>query len=146
MTGNEITLTTSVNETIHIAPNGTSYGEIVARMSLPGGTVTGVVSKSHGSRPAVSIAIVQSMHGRTLDRTISFAATNACNDTKRLTVRIYSVNGKLIKELFQNGNTVRWDLTDAENVKVPIGAYVWKIKLERGNEEVGRTGILQVER
>jgi flagellar hook assembly protein FlgD len=63
-----------------------------------------------------------------------------------LTVRIYSVNGKLIKELFQNGNTVRWDLTDAENVKVPIGAYVWKIKLERGNEEVGRTGILQVER
>jgi hypothetical protein len=143
VTGNEITLTTSVNETIHIAPNGTSFGEIVARMNQPGGTVTGVAGSSYRGQPEVSLTIKKE---GILGRTITFAATNAFNDTKRMTVRIYSVNGRLIKELYQNGNTVRWDLTDAENVKVPIGAYVWKIKLERGNEEVGKTGILQIER
>jgi hypothetical protein len=57
-----------------------------------------------------------------------------------------TVNRKLIKELFSNGNIVRWDMTDKGNVRVPIGAYVWKIELERRNEEVGRTGILEVER
>jgi hypothetical protein len=52
----------------------------------------------------------------------------------------------LIKELFSKGNIVRWDMTGDGNARVPIGAYVWKIELERGNEEVGKTGILQVER
>jgi hypothetical protein len=142
VTGNEITLTTSVNETIHIAPNGTSYSEILARMNLPGGSVTGVAGKSHDSHPAVSFAIVKGIGGRT----ISFVATNAGNEVERLTVRIYSVNGKLIKELFSNGNIVRWNMTDKGNVRVPVGVYVWKVKLERGIEEVGKTGILQVER
>ena len=41
---------------------------------------------------------------------------------------------------------VRWDMTDKGNARVPIGAYVWKIMLERGSEEVGKTGILEVER
>jgi hypothetical protein len=142
VTGSEITLATSVNETIHIAPDGTSYGEILARMSMPGGTVTGVVDKSHCSQPGASFAIIKGMGSRT----ISFVATNDNNDTRRLTIGIYSVNGKLIKKLFSNGNVVRWDMTDKGNVRVPIGAYVWKIKLERRNEEVGRTGILEVER
>jgi flagellar hook assembly protein FlgD len=143
VTGNEITLTTSVNETIHIAPDGISYGEIVARMNMPGGTVTGVAGSSYRGQHEVSLTIKkEGIPGRT----ITFAATNAFNDTKRMTVRIYSVNGKLIKELFSKGNVVRWDMTDAGNDRVPIGAYVWKINLERGNEEVVKTGILEVER
>ncbi|MFD0693603.1 OmpL47-type beta-barrel domain-containing protein [Paenibacillus sp. GCM10027628] len=37
LSGSEINITTSPNETIHIAPNGTSYNDIISKLSAPGG-------------------------------------------------------------------------------------------------------------
>ncbi|KRF09938.1 LamG-like jellyroll fold domain-containing protein [Paenibacillus sp. Soil787] len=46
LSGNEVTITTSPNETIHIATNGTTYSEILDRMTTPAGKENVALNKS----------------------------------------------------------------------------------------------------
>ena len=146
VSGKLITINTSVNETIHLATNGTSYAAILDRMKNPAGSIAGVANGSQPSQPAVSCSIAKKLFNRTRDRAIIFSATNTYNDTRRVTVRIYSINGTLIKELISNGNTIRWNMTSSGNTPVSIGGYTYSVKLERANQAVMTSGMFQIVR
>ncbi len=144
ITGNKITIPTSVNETIHLAINGTPYSIILARMNTPAGQVVEVVNNSPAFHSEISCAIAKKLFDRTRDRVISFAAMNPYNDMKRITVGIYSLNGVLVKELVSNSNLVQWNMTTQRNLPVAIGGYAYEIKLERKSQAIMESGTFQI--
>jgi len=143
VSGGEITLVTAVNETIHVAPDGTSYNEILARMSLPAGAATGMAFGPYRAQCKGSFSITK--EGMPA-RTIVFSTVDNGDDAKRLVAGIYRLNGSLIKMVSANGNSVRWNLTDAANARVPAGAYVWKVKIELKGRSFIKSGTLLIER
>jgi hypothetical protein len=144
VSGKLITINTSVNETIHLATNGTSLWEIINRMNTRAGSIAGVANDIRSSRPAVSCSIAKKLFNRARDRAIVFSGANAYNDTKRLTVKIYSLNGTLVKELASTGNAVQWDLTGNKNNPVPIGVYAYTAALERNDQAIVNRGVFQI--
>jgi alpha-L-fucosidase 2 len=131
VSGKVITINTSVNETIHLATNGTSMWDILNRMSTPGGVAVGVANDPKSSQSKVLCSITKKIFSRAQERAISFFATNAYNDTRKMTVDVYSLDGTLVKEVVSNGSVVRWNLKGNGNASVSTGAYVYRIKLER---------------
>ena len=142
--GNRITIPTSVNETIHLATNGTPYSIILARMSTPAGQIVGVANNSPAFQSEVSCAIAKKLFDRTRDRVISFTGTNPHNDTKSMAVRIYSLKGTMVRELVSNNTIVRWDMTCDKNIPVSGGAFAYTIKLERKNQSIFESGLFQI--
>lgn len=142
--GNRITIPTSVNETIHLATNGTPYSIILARMSTPAGQIVGVANNSPAFQSEVSCAIAKKLFDRTRDRVISFTGTNPHNDTKSITVRIYSLKGTMVRELVSNNTIVRWDMTCDKNIPVSGGAFAYTIKLERKNQSIFESGLFEI--
>jgi hypothetical protein len=143
--GKVITIKTSVDETIHIAPDGTSYNLILAKMSGHGGQVIdGVVNDRQASRPEASCSIAKKVFSRARDKTISFVATNANGGLKNMTVDVYSLDGTLVKEIASNGNVVRWNMQGSGNAPVAAGLYLYRIKLERADKAAVTSGIFQI--
>jgi hypothetical protein len=146
VSGTKITLATSVNETILIATSGISYDVIVARMSSPGGQIVGVGNDSHRSWRATSCSIAKKLFDRTRDRAIVFSAISQDDDTKRIAVNVYSVNGSLIRALSSAGNSIYWDMASAGNVPVSNGTYFYVAQLQRNSQTESSTGAFQIVR
>ncbi len=122
------------------------YSAILARMNVPGGTVAGVINGSTARQSVSLCAIVKKAFDRARDRAITFTATNAYNDTKRMTVDIYNLNGARVKELVSNGAVVRWDMTSAGHFPVAIGGYAYSIRLECARKTTEESGTFQIVR
>ena len=62
-------------------------------------------------------------------------------------LRIYSLNGLLVRELFNydGGSEIRWDLRDSDGRTVPPGVYIYRLEmyLEKG-ERKGVSGMIAV--
>jgi alpha-L-fucosidase 2 len=146
VSGKTITINTSVNETIHLATNGTLLSVILERMSGRGGTIVGVANNPQLLQPQELCSIAKKLFDRTHDRTMVFSATSTYDDTKRMTVKIYSLNGVLIKELVSNGNAAQWNFTGNKNTPVPIGVYAYTAELKRSDQTIMNPGIFQIVR
>ena len=144
VSGKVITLNTSINETILIAPNGTSYWEILNRMKNPAGSIAGVANGSQPSRPAVSCSIAKKLFDRGRDRVITFSASTTSGDARRMTVDVYSLDGTLVRELVSNGNVARWNMRSTGNALVSTGVYTYRIRMERADKATVASGIFQI--
>ena len=145
--GKVVTLRTSVNETIHIATNGTSLWDILNRMGTPGGVPVGVANNPLSLQTKASCSIAKKLFDRGRDRVITFSAINVYNDTKRMTIDVYSVNGTLVKHIVSNGNVAKWDMKSNGNAFASTGVYAYRIKLDRTDKAPSAdlaTGIFQI--
>ena len=144
LSGDRITISTAVNEIIHLAPSGTSYNAILARMRSPGGQIAGVRGGAPGPRSAGSCAISKKILDRTRDKAVSFTSTNAPDGAERMTVDIYSLNGTLVRKLASTGNLVRWNMTSQKNMPVAVGLYAYTIRSEGKNSTIIESGNFQI--
>jgi hypothetical protein len=141
VSGKLITINTSVNEVIHLAANGTSYGAILDRMKNPAGTIAGVANGSRPQRSDVSFSVAKRRFSRAHDRAIAFSAISTKNDNKKMTVDIYSLDGTLVKEVVSYGNVVGWDLKGNGTLLVSAGVYTYRITLERDDKTTMASGM-----
>jgi alpha-L-fucosidase 2 len=144
LTGSEITISTSLSETTHLAVNGTPLSVILARMAAPGGTVVGVSNNPLQPQTGASFSTERKLFSRTRDKAITFSATNTDNGAKRMTVDVYTLDGTLVAEMSSNGNVVRWNMKCSGNVSAAPGVYIYRIKMDLANKATLVSGIFQI--
>ncbi len=63
------------------------------------------------------------------------------------TIRIYTINGELIKELQHNGNLtegyIAWDLRTKDNLEVAPGLYIYHVESEDVGSYIGKFAIIK---
>jgi len=142
--GKVITLNTSVNETIHLAVNGTSLWDILNRMGTPAGVPVGVANNPQSLQTKASCSIAKKLFDRGRDRVITFSASTTSGEAKKMTVDVYSLNGTLVSEVVSNGNIVRWNMKSNGSTLVSTGVYTYRIKMEQADKAIMASGIFQI--
>lgn len=144
LSGKDISLSTSVNDTLSIATNGTSLNTIVARLNNPGGSIVGVANKPLSSRQNLLSPIAKKLFSRTRDKVITFSIANAHAGIKKMIVDVYTLNGTLVREIVSNGNAANWDMKDIGNAFAATGVYVYRLKPDLVDKAATMSGVFQI--
>jgi hypothetical protein len=74
------------------------------------------------------------------DRVIQFR-----NLPQECTIRIYTVTGELVKEIYKNDFTsyATWDLLSFEGQRIAYGVYIYHVDVPNVGEKIGRIGVIK---
>jgi hypothetical protein len=73
-------------------------------------------------------------------RKVRFYARNAGVEDRRLTVKVYTLRGSLVKDLSTRGDVITWDMTATHNSRVSAGMYLYAITLKTKTASVSKQG------
>ncbi len=67
------------------------------------------------------------------------------NLPKECTIRIYTITGELVSEIYKNDLTsmATWDLLSYEGHRIAYGVYVYHIEVPNVGEKIGRIGVIK---
>jgi hypothetical protein len=67
------------------------------------------------------------------------------NLPEECTIRIYTVTGELVKEIYKNNLTsyATWNLLSYEGHRIAYGVYIYHVEVPGVGEKIGRIGIIK---
>jgi hypothetical protein len=67
------------------------------------------------------------------------------NLPKECTIRIYTITGELVKEIYKNDYTsyATWDLLSFEGHRIAYGVYIYHVDVPNVGEKIGRIGVIK---
>jgi len=67
------------------------------------------------------------------------------NLPKECTIRIYTITGELVKEIYKNDYTsyATWDLLSLEGHRIAYGVYIYHVEVPNVGEKIGRIGVIK---
>jgi len=67
------------------------------------------------------------------------------NLPKECTIRIYTITGELVKEIYKNDYTsyATWDLLSLEGHRIAYGVYIYHVDVPNVGEKIGRIGVIK---